>query len=81
MPAGAISGVAVVTSGSSTCVGAAGVGAGDVGVFENSAIGTVSVGAPGVLERPQLHGAYQEPYRTDDALRAMCEFAPATVLR
>jgi len=39
-------------------------GAAAVGVLENSAMGTVSVGrslAPGVLERPQLHGAYQEP--------------------
>lgn len=58
MPAGAISGVAVVTSGWSAGVGA---GAGGVGVFENSAMGTVSVGAPGVLERPQLHGAYHDP--------------------
>lgn len=61
MPAGAISGVAVVMSGLGARVVA---GAAAVGVLENSAMGTVSVGkslAPGVLERPQLHGAYQEP--------------------
>jgi len=60
MPAGAISGVAVVTAGSKTGVGV-GVDAPGGGVFENSAMGTVSVGAPGVLERPQLHGAYHDP--------------------
>ena len=60
MPAGAISGVAVVTSGSNAGVGA-GAGAGGAGELENSAMGTVSVGAPGVLERPQLQGAYHDP--------------------
>jgi hypothetical protein len=60
MPAGASSGVAVVTSGADSTGVGAGVGAG-AGVLENSATGTVSTGPPGVLLRPQLHGAYHDP--------------------
>ena len=61
MPEGAISGVAVVTSGSDTGSGAGAAGAGGAGVFENSATGTVSTGPPGELDLPQLHGAYHDP--------------------
>jgi hypothetical protein len=61
MPAGAISGVAVVTSGLNAGVGSGAACAGGAGVFENSATGTVSTGPPGVLDLPQLHGAYHDP--------------------
>ena len=60
MPAGAISGVAVVTSGWNSAGVGVDVGWG-AGVLENSATGTVSTGPPGVLPRPQLHGAYHDP--------------------
>jgi hypothetical protein len=45
----------------------------------NSAIGTCSVPELlGVLDLPQLHGAYHDPFRTDDAVKTMflCPVAP-----
>lgn len=48
-------------AGSSLGVAASGSGVGG-GLFENSATGTVWLASDaGVLERPQVHGAYHEP--------------------
>jgi len=33
-----------------------------------------------VLDFPQLHGAYHDPWRTDDAVRTVCELPVAPVL-
>jgi len=64
MPAGASSGVFDVTTGS----GVKGVfGESSEGVAEGVTDGKASGG--GVLELPHDHGAYQDPYRTDDAVR------------
>jgi hypothetical protein len=76
MPAGAISGVADVTEGSVWF---------ETGAFTNSATGTCSapetaVSPVGVLVFPQLHGAYQEAFRTDDAVTTILAFPVAPVL-
>jgi hypothetical protein len=75
VPAGASSGVVDVTAGSMWCEGAEVV---------NSAIGTCSApeGASpvGLLGLPQLQGAYQDPYLTDDAVNTTCGFPVAPAL-
>jgi hypothetical protein len=76
MPAGASSGVADVTAGSTWC---------EATLVVNSATGTCSapesVASPvGLLDLPQLQGAYQEPNLTDDAVNATCEFPVAPAL-
>jgi hypothetical protein len=68
MPAGASSGVFDVTTGS-----------GEEGVFKESSEGVADgvadditdgkASAGGALEFPHDHGAYHDPYRTDDAER------------
>ena len=64
MPAGASSGVFDVTTGS----GVEGVfGESSEGVAEGVTDGKASVG--GMLGLPHDHGAYQDPYRIDDAVR------------
>jgi hypothetical protein len=73
MPAGASSGVAVVTAGSARL---------EMGAFApltNSAMGICSVPEPlGMLDLPQLQGAYHDPFRTDDAVKKtfVCPVAP-----
>jgi hypothetical protein len=68
MPAGASSGVFDVTTGS----GVEGVfGESSEGVAEGVAEGATDgkASGSGMLELPHDHGAYQDPYRTDDAVR------------
>ena len=63
IPAGASSGVAVVTTGSACFTNSetGWVEEWATGWLENSATGTCSAGPVGVLDFPQLQGAYHDP--------------------